>query len=320
MSQNKTTNKTNSTKTSRSRTSSPTTVSKRTASKEPITPEVVAPEASTPEVTTAELLPSEVPTEDANEILPVKKEELLTAVEVEVASDASEASDVERSYEAEMDSGGEPETDENPAQGDGAVQAEDAIESSTSDTNEDEMPSNAGVSEAAEVPALPDETQDTTEDAPEPSSGDTGENAEAVVQTPHEAKPADGAEKPIEKVKGLDRQLRATSPRYAAACAEVGRLRKGFLYALNRKAAILGVERVGEAVPVKNQEIDAIDAEIREARQKLEDLIARKKQLKGASPELDEVNSEIREISRLRQAARIEKRAAYGEAVKAAAL
>jgi hypothetical protein len=116
--------------------------------------------------------------------------------------------------------------------------------------------------------------------------------------------------------KGVKRRLRSVSPRYANACQEVSHLRKEFIQALNEKAALLGVERVGEAVPMRSAELDTLNAEIREARQKLDALLERKRQIKGDNPDLDALNTRIREINKQRQTARLEKKAAFVEALE----
>ncbi len=106
----------------------------------------------------------------------------------------------------------------------------------------------------------------------------------------------------------------ALGERYHKAAQEVGRLRKEFLAALDEKAKLLGVQRVGEAVPMRNDEIDELDAEIKEARQKLEVLLERKKSLKQSTPELEEISARINRLRRERDEWRIEKQKAYLEA------
>lgn len=311
MSQNKTPRKTNTRKTNRSRSTSPTAASPRIANKKGAASKSVAPE-SIP----AKLLPSDVFLPDNYEPLLVPEEDAIVATEPDVPFMGAEAMNTESAYEGGMDSGIELSNDDSVAQDEEILRTEEVVEFSTLNTEPEDTTEEA--IQADVVPAEESETRTTSER----SSGDSNaaEGTDDAVHTSSETMPIVGAEKPVEKVKGLDRQLRAISPRYAAACAEVGRLRKGFINALNSKAVILGVDRVGEAVPVKNSEIDTVDAEIRQLRERLEHLMARKKQLKGSSPELDEVNQTIRELSRQRQAARVEKKAAFEEATTAAAI
>lgn len=123
----------------------------------------------------------------------------------------------------------------------------------------------------------------------------------------------ESAAPPVRKAKRLEHHLKSVSPRYVQACAEVSRLRKEFISSLDSKAAHLGVQRSGEAVPVRSAELDAINTDIRETRQKLDALLERKRQLKGVSVELETLNTRVREINRQRQAARLEKKAAFEE-------
>lgn len=104
--------------------------------------------------------------------------------------------------------------------------------------------------------------------------------------------------------------------RFNHACAEVSRLRKEFLDALDEKAALLGVERKGEGLATVNPEAEALNAQIKEARKRLDDLLKQKRELKGDSPELQEVNARISRLRKERETARWMKKVAYDEAMK----
>jgi regulator of replication initiation timing len=105
--------------------------------------------------------------------------------------------------------------------------------------------------------------------------------------------------------------------RYHKAAQEVGRLRREFLAALDEKAALLQVQRVGEAVPSTSPELQSLNSEIKATRQKLDELLTRKRELKLSTPGLKEVTARINRLRREREEWRKEKKAAYAEAMAA---
>lgn len=178
--------------------------------------------------------------------------------------------------------------------------------------------------EASEEPAVevPDlEVVEASQDEAEARSSEVEQQAAHTAPVATDQPPAVQSAQPATK----GRQEAAQAPRrakgelsgrYDQAAAEVGRLRREFLAALDEKAALLGVERVGEAVRHRSAAMEEMDAEIRAARDQLNSLLARKRELRGSSPELKEVSQRINRLRKERDAARHEKKAAYAEAIR----
>lgn len=135
-------------------------------------------------------------------------------------------------------------------------------------------------------------------------------------EVPEEVQPEGEIVAPTPRSKERMKKLKGdVSPRYLSACAEVSRLRKEFLTALDEKAGLLGVERKGEAVPINTVALDDLNAEIMETRRKLEDLLRQKREIRLPTDELKAINKRINGIRRARNIARNEKAAAYEEAL-----
>jgi len=187
---------------------------------------------------------------------------------------------------------------------------------------DDQIAETPSTDTAIEAPATEGEVIEVATAATE-SNTDTAERKKQQREA-HKAAVADNKRK-AKEARDKEREQRQAEkaakkpnygPRYTAAAQEVGRLRKEFLSALDEKAALLGVERVGEAVPVKNDALISLDLEIQATKDKLEALQQQRRELKGKSPELDAVNTRIRDLVKLRETARREKKAAYLETMK----
>lgn len=105
-------------------------------------------------------------------------------------------------------------------------------------------------------------------------------------------------------------------PRYEHACAEVARLRKELLSALDDQAMLLGTKRKGESLEAISPEVESLNAEIKEARHHLGDLLKKKRELKSASPELQAVSERVNRLRREREEWRWRKKTAFAEAVQ----
>lgn len=142
------------------------------------------------------------------------------------------------------------------------------------------------------------------------ADGPSKESPENVECESENVVPTPRTKERMKKLKG------DVSPRYLQACAEVSRLRREFLAALDEKAGLLGVQRKGEAVPLNTVALDDLNAQIMETRRKLEDLLRQKREIRLPTDELKAINKRINGIRRDRNDARKEKAAAYQEALQ----
>jgi hypothetical protein len=193
--------------------------------------------------------------------------------------------------------------------------------------SEDSESKTADTADAASIEDLPDESDSSTEAVVDNTSVEPA--VEVIEQEQHLAHKAAvtvkkerarqdrEARRKARQEAEEARQMAKSSlgERYHQAAAEVGRLRKEFLAALDDKARLLRVERVGEAVPNRSVEMESLDAEIKTVREHLDGLLARKRQMKMSTPELREVSERINQLRRERDAVRQEKKVAYEEAM-----
>jgi len=169
-----------------------------------------------------------------------------------------------------------------------------------------------------ESPAIVDEmpTEDAVTVSVPPADID-GTSAAVEVEFTHteEDSESTGASEEITEASGeVDSDL-SSNDRYSRACAEVSRTHKEFISALDAKARYFNVQRVGEAVPVNIPELDELEAEIKATRGKLQGLMAQKRELKTADPELQAIQDRISRARQARNLARAEKMLAQHEAV-----
>jgi hypothetical protein len=175
--------------------------------------------------------------------------------------------------------------------------------------------------DASEVAPTPEDTEPTEPQPSQPQAGEPDAVADSVNEQTDGGEPATATDAPPADVSAESTRTKTakpskpTSARYEAACKAVSETNAAFLAALDRKAAALGTTRHNESVGVygDSEDVRKLDAEIRRAKQTLEELLNRKRALKSSTPELEEIDRDVSRLRKARNEARAEKKAAAAE-------